>query len=260
MRLLITTIFCFCFVPLLFSSSNDTKNYNLDSFIKFDTSKYKFSSQLSGQVSRDLKLLELKFKVKDVKSTSKEFAIIAFKFKGYISKDNLDKRVTGIDKTKISEDSIALVSNFFYTNTVLIRIPHHLLDSALSEIKAQIEYPSFQTSMVNDSLYQKLLVDSQYFRQNNYQSNTSIKGSKAEVMDGIIVTIYDNPNFSINHIKIPKEIEPQRLGFIDYISKSIIGGYYLMTDLIGVVAYFWFLIVALIVGIYGYHKFNTSEN
>jgi hypothetical protein len=199
-------------------------------YIKFDTSKYKYSTQIINQVTKDLKIVEFKFKVKNVKTVSLKLNGIAIKYNGYMSSDNLYEHITHISKSQLNLDTIVVKTNYFYTNTLLIRVPHKNLDSTLKEIETQIDHLNFQTTIVNDSLYRQYCIDSNFISRGVQKNSTHLKTEN--LMDAVLITLYDNPTYRTNYFQDPNKIKTNSYSFIDSILGYVNLGFSYMKNLI----------------------------
>lgn len=253
--------FYIIFTLLLFnsilSSQNLEYNFGIDSFLKFDTSNYKYSNQLNNSLTKDLNLIEFKFKVNNVLLTSSKIQEISNKFNGYISKNNLSEKITSITKIQTRPDSVSITKHFFYCNTVLIRVPHHLLDSTIAEIKNLIEHINFQTLTINDSLKEKINLESNSLlnlRKNIYTSNL-----KNSPLDAIIITIYDSPQFKTTYFYNQINPEAYKLSFIENFYYAAVGGFEMVSNFICILTYFWTLIIFFIVIIFFYKRHINTD-
>ena len=122
-------------------ATNDTTgNNNLN---KSNTSNQWLSSTAAQTNKKDtfhqfIRTAQLKFRVKNVYTSTIKIENIASKKNGFVTFTNLESRITNTENKAISKDSILETIKYEVVNTLQLRVPSEKLDSTLTEISQQI--------------------------------------------------------------------------------------------------------------------------
>lgn len=203
-------------------------NHKTDTFLSpsSDTPVFLFSKLIDSTITKNIRMIEFKFKVNDVVKTTDEITEIAQNHGGYISRDNLTSQISKITKTPISIDSTAVVTYYTISNTILIRVLNSEIDSTVKEISTKIDFLDFKFISVDDrvmeilSLNEKVKNSNKDFTKKIYSEeieelylNKSSTSDYSKVFSAIIVSFYQNPSIKIDRIASKQSVTPYRANF-----------------------------------------------
>lgn len=93
---------------------------------------------------RMIRTANIRFKTKDVITTTYGIEDIVVKHNGFVENSNLQSRIDRTNKMQIKEDSILLVSYYTVTNSLVLRVPNTQLDATLREIAQFVEFMDYR--------------------------------------------------------------------------------------------------------------------
>lgn len=115
------------------------------------------AAKVNSDTSRKfVRTANMKFKVKDVRKSTFGIEDIVGKREGFVTYTTLNSSVSSVNEIPVSADSILVTTRYTVSNTMTIRIPNEMLDSALREIAAHIEFLDFRTITADDVTLQML--------------------------------------------------------------------------------------------------------
>ncbi len=122
----------------------------------------------SDSTHKFIKTANLRFRVKDVRKSTRGIEDIAFQFKGFVTYTHLTSSIYSKEITPVSADSSLETIYYTVENTLTIRVPNAKLDSTLRAMAAHIDYLDHRTivaedvrfSLMSDALKQKRMNES----------------------------------------------------------------------------------------------------
>jgi hypothetical protein len=97
-----------------------------------------------------IRTADIKFKVKNVVSSTYAIENATQKFGGYVTYTNLQSTIYDQIKTKISQDSTLETTKYTVENNITIRVPNTQLDTVLKTIAQQIDFLNFRVIKADD--------------------------------------------------------------------------------------------------------------
>jgi len=83
---------------------------------------------------------EVKFKVKNVQSSTEKIEDLTAKYNGYIINSNLQNQINNTSEIAISKDSSLATKTYVVENNITIKIPNAKLDSLLRDLNSMIQF------------------------------------------------------------------------------------------------------------------------
>jgi hypothetical protein len=119
------------------------------------------SSSSAVENSRDsihqfIRTADAKFKVDNVARATYRIEDITSQLGGYVSYTNLTSKVNSKYSTAVSADSSLQTTNYDVQNTMIIRVPNTMLDSAMKSLAPLVAYLDFRQIKANDAALQLL--------------------------------------------------------------------------------------------------------
>ena len=87
-----------------------------------------------------LKTADIKFKVKDVVSSTYNIENTCNTQGGFVTSSSLESIIGRKESVPISEDSSVEISTYSVSNSIIIRVPNNKLDTVLKAIAANVDY------------------------------------------------------------------------------------------------------------------------
>lgn len=148
-------------IVFLFSCSQNNKEYT-ESVGETNDSSYAFISSSAAvenpnDTSRKfIRTADLKFKVKNVISSTYDIERITTRQNGFVEYTNLSSDIDNVINTAVSADSSLETTYYTVTNSMIIRVPNFLLDTTLKEISRNIEFLDHRIIKAQDVAFQIL--------------------------------------------------------------------------------------------------------
>jgi len=186
-----------------------------------------YMNMIDSGLVHNIRIVEYKAKVPSVFTCMTKLSYITSKYGGYVSSDQLKNVKLAKTSKKVKEDSSILITQYCTSNTILLRIPHFFMDTALKEINENLEFIDYKYSKVNDSLIGIYTANS-YLQQFNQSSSENVSlqkwGSQFNYDDlieeytnnygAIILSIYQNPELKIEKFGFPKLMDEYKTPFL----------------------------------------------
>ncbi len=99
---------------------------------------------------RFIRTADIRFKVKNVASTSYKIENIVSRLGGYVADTKLNSQLISSDEKPVSIDSSLQTLRYLVSNTIVIRIPVENLDTTLKSFVQFIEYLDYRNVNTND--------------------------------------------------------------------------------------------------------------
>jgi hypothetical protein len=193
---------------------------------KNDSTIVLYMDLIDSGLVHNVRMVEYKAKVPNVFNCITKLSFITNKYGGYISSDQVKNNQLNKTSKKVKEDSSLLITQYYTSNTIMLRIPHFYMDTALKEINENLEFIDYKYSKVNDSFI-GLYTASSYLQRLNQSYSEGISFQKWEgeinydkLIDeytsnygAVILSIYQNPEIRVEKIGIPKLMEEYRTPF-----------------------------------------------
>lgn len=238
-----------------------------------------------------IRTAEMKFQTKDVRKTVYKIEDWVGHYGGFIEHNQLHSNLIPQSTLELNEDSVLNVGQLSAEAELVIRVPNKNLDSLLRKINPMIDYLENRTIKAEDVQLQMLAnqLKAKRLTENKGRFEKSIDSRKGNADIGINaesevlekqmaaddykinnMSLADKVNFSTVNMSIyqapliHKEIieNPKRNfepNLLLRIWNSIKTGWYLLEDLVVLLAKFWTLIILLIVGVWAYRKLTINK-
>ena len=240
-----------------------------------------------------LKTAEIKFKVKDVISSTYSIENICNAQGGFVTYSNLVSTINKKETIPTSIDSSVETSNYSVSNLITIRVPNNKLDTVLKDIAANVDYLDCRIIKADDVSLQLLAnrLTQKRIKKNAVRLSTAIDNnnkkliettaaedlmlSKEEQSDNSKIenlSLTDHINYStVNlsiyqndvtkrtmfaHEKIIKMYEP---GFGSKMADSLLFGLTILMDLLVFFFKFWAIFLFVILIYLLYKKFTKTK-
>lgn len=222
MRKKIVSIISLLFLITCTTVVSDKADYVRRAYVKEvvkrnDSTVILYMNMIDSALVRNVRIVEYKAKVSNIFASMSHLTTVTQKYGGYVSSDHFKNNFLASTVTKLAEDSSLCVKQYYTSNTIVLRIPHFFIDTALIEINKNLEFIDYMYSKVNDSLI-GIYAASKYLQGLNisYSNETSLQKWGANVnydelieeytnnYGAIILSIYQNPELKVEGIKHPK--------------------------------------------------------
>ncbi len=194
---------------------------------KNDSTIVLYMDMIDSGLVQNVRMVEYKAKVPNVFSCMTKLSFITNKYGGYISSDQVKNNQLNKTSKKVKEDSSLLITQYYTSNTIVLRIPHFYLDTALKEISENLEFIDYKFSKVNDSFIGIYTASSYLQRLNqSYSEGISFQKWEGEInydklideytsnYGAVILSIYQNPEIRVEKIGIPRLMEEYKTPFL----------------------------------------------
>lgn len=194
---------------------------------KNDSTIVLYMDMIDSGLVHNVRMVEYKAKVPNVFTCITNLSFITSKYGGYVSCDQVKNNQLNKTSKKVKEDSSLLITQYYTSNTVVLRIPHFYMDTALKEISENLEFIDYKYSKVNDSFI-GIYTASSYLQRLNQSFSEGISFQKWEgeinydkLIDeytsnygAVILSIYQNPEIRVEKIGIPRLMEEYKTPFL----------------------------------------------
>lgn len=194
---------------------------------KNDSTIVLYMDLIDSGLVHNVRMVEYKAKVPNVFNCITKLSFITNKYGGYISSDQVKNNQLNKTSRKVKADSSLLITQYYTSNTIVLRIPHFYMDTALKEISENLEFIDYKYSKVNDSFIGIYTASSYLQRLNqNYSDGISFQKWEGEInydklieeytsnYGAVILSIYQNPEIRVEKIGIPKLMEDYKTPFL----------------------------------------------
>ena len=252
----------------------DTAEYTCHALLKEatktnDSTIVLYMDLIDSALVQNIRMVEYKAKVSNVYNCMAQLSFITEKYGGYISRDKTKNKVLSIQTRKILEDTSLFITEYSTSSTIMLRIPHFLIDTVLKEINQNLQYIDYRYSKANDSLialytakkfYNNLTTET-YDAEKLVKSDSRVSVQYEQFMESysqslgaIILTIYQNPETKMERIAIPKLAVEYKIPFLTQSAKELTNGLQIMKSFWYFILRFWpivtlGLIIALVLWI-----------
>lgn len=232
---------------------------------------------LTPQERKFIRKAELRFKVKNVQTSSNVVEDLVDKYKGFIIKSQLSTNVLNINEVELSEDSVLRNKSYEVNNEISLRIPNESFEKLQREIQPLMTFLDSQTVSAEDvslNLMASELRKKRYSKfEKRYEKTIDAKGKKltetsnaeenllnhqseADINQIETLRMKDEVNYSTItlHLYQPVSIVQEMLPNIENthafkpnlfirIWQSVREGWYILEEIIIFFARLWFLIL-----------------
>lgn len=255
--------------------------------IAVDTTNVVSSSAAVEPKNSDRKFVrtaDIKFKVKNVATSTYAIENTANKFGGFVTYTNLQSTISEKSETKISQDSTLEITKYTVENNITIRVPNTRLDTVIKTIAKQIDFLEYRIIKADDVSLQMLSNQMQQNRSANQEKRIEKAiDTKGKKLNDVVVaednlknqkeqndnsklenlSLQDQVNFSTLTLQIYQRetikeemianAKTYRQNFGSKILDGIKTGWYVIEGIIAVIAQLWSVIL---IGIGGYFIFK----
>ena len=240
-----------------------------------------------------LKTVNIKFKVKDVVSSTYNIENICNRQGGFVTSSNLVSIIHNNENVKVSEDSSVEKSTFSVSNSIVIRVPNNKLDTVLKDIAANIDYLDSRIIKADDVSLQLLAnqLTQKRIKKNEIRLSTAIDNdnkkliettaaedvllSKQEQSDKSKIenlSLSDQVNYSTLDLSIyqndvtkrtifahEKPIKIYEPGFGSKMADSLLYGWIIIKEILIFFSRFWAIFLAASLMYFLYKKFIKNK-
>lgn len=178
-------------IALLFSckkadyASGESADYKATA----DTTAVSSSAAVVDKNSKQkfIRTADIKFKVKNVVTSTYAIENATQKFGGFVTYTNLQSNIHDQIKTKISQDSTLETTKYTVENNITIRVPNTQLDTVIKTIAKQIDFLDFRVIKADD-VSLKMLANELSQKRGSYTEKRVEKAidSKGKKIDDIV--------------------------------------------------------------------------
>jgi hypothetical protein len=241
-----------------------------------------------SEESKFIRTADIRFKVKDVESSTYRIERIVGANGGYIAHTTLASTVDRTENVQVSRDSSLEITHYNVSNMITIRVPNRLLDSTLQEISKDIDFLDQRTIKADD-------VSIQYFEnqlgKNRYEGTPAkmVKSAKQKDLNEtqdlsiyrrekadeyliankyldrdinysvVNIEIYQRPSIRKEIIANEKNIDAYQPGIFSRIGDSIAAGWEILEDIFVMIVRFWGVIALLLLGYFLVRKLTAPR-
>ena len=257
-----------------------------------------FMSSSAAVVNKDtarkfVRTADMKFRVKDVRSSTFAIEDIAARFEGFVVYTNLWSGIDYSKLTPVSSDSSLETIYYTVTNEMSLRVPNINLDTTLKQIAKQIDYLDYRIIKADDVTLQLLANKLTQQRLRNHQTRL-IKAideqgkklnqttdaeenllNKQEMSDNaqveklktedeisystIKLNLYQRPTIRKELVENDKDIEGYRPGFGQRVKEAIKTGWTALEYIIIFLFNIWPLYIVIVMGFVLYRRIYKSK-
>ena len=236
-----------------------------------------------------IRTADLKFKVKNVATSTNVIEDATNKFGGFVTYTNLQSNILEEKKTKISVDSSLVTTKFNVENNITIRVPNTKLDTVIKTIAKQIGFLNYRVIKADDVSIQ--VISNHLAQKRSSQTEARIaksidvKGKKLnQIIDAetnldakkeahdnkmienlsledqvnfstLTLQIYQNEGIKQEMIANEKSRNAYRPNIGLQIWESIKTGWYMLEEIISFVVVLWPFALIGFLGLLGYKKY-----
>ena len=240
------------------------------------------SSSAAGGLGADtnrafVRTADIRFRVKDVASSTYAIEDIVAKHGGFVTYTNLQNTIDRVDFRKISEDSTLESTYYTMNNSITLRLPNESLDKALREMVPLVDFMNHRLiraddvslNMLANQLRMKRLTkhnervekaidekgkklndvshtEDQLLGKNEQRDNAYINKLQLEDQveySTVTLDIYQRQSIQREMIFNEENIEDYQPGFWTKIGHALVQGWKLLEALLVGIAHLWVLIV-----------------
>ena len=151
---------------------------------------------------RFIRTADIKFRVKNVISSTYTIENITSRFGGYVANTHLSSEIVNQYTTKVSEDSSLETMHFVVVNSIVLRIPVRNLDTTLKSLVPLIDFLDYRNVTTNDITLDILANQLQQKRQGKFNQRLSNdidqKGKKLDDVQSAEMSVLSSEEASDN--------------------------------------------------------------
>jgi hypothetical protein len=242
----------------------------------------------STTAAKIIKTADLRFRVKDAWKTKREISARIKQYGGTLVEATVENHIQQQDKIKFSADSLSEITLYSTEGRIVAKIPAENLDQFTDEVVIHADFVDQQSLLFDDQRIDYLV--NQAKARNRSEAATGISKSEVKrkgdiekslaLKDDLVnkqasnmlidskvkastVTLSFYQGNTVKKIMIANDnLSDYRPGFFKRLSLSLTNGWYVLTELLLVIANIWTLIVlalAVYFGILYYKKTRTAS-
>lgn len=240
-----------------------------------------------------LKTADIKFKVKDVVSSTYNIENLCNIQGAFVTSSNLESIIGNTESVPISADSSVEISTYSVSNSITIRVPNNKLDTVLKDIAANVEYLDSRIIKADDvslKLLANQLIQNR-IKKNETRLSTAIDNnnkklletaaaedlllSKEEQSDNgkienlsltnqinystVNLSIYQNDVTKRTMFANEKAIKIYEPGFGSKMADSLLFGWNIVMEILFFISKFWAILLAASIVYFLYKKFLRNK-
>jgi hypothetical protein len=240
-----------------------------------------------------IRTANVKFKVKNVPKSTYVIEDATTKFGGYVTYTNLQSNISEKEETKVSPDSSLVTTKYTVQNDITIRVPNRQLDTVIKCIAKQIDFLDYRVIKQDDVTLQlfsnqmaqdrsdtsenriakaidnkgkKLndIVDAEDHLNDKKEQNDNKKLENLSMKDKISMStitlqIYQPETIKQEMVANEKSINAYRPNIGLQIWDSLKTGWFMLEAIIAFVVQLWGLVLIVVLGYFGFKKFQKSK-
>jgi hypothetical protein len=153
---------------IVFAESSDFENQNHSPEIYISSSA---AVENPNDTTRNMiRMVNIKFKVKDVINATYEIENIVVKHDGFVENTNLTSQINYTKETYIKEDSVLVTTYYTILNSLILRVPNTKLDATLKEIAQFVDFMDYRVINAKDVTLDLLSKKLEQIRLEKYDS------------------------------------------------------------------------------------------
>jgi len=229
-----------------------------------DSAVVLYMNILDSSLIQNVRIVEYKAKVSNVLNSIAHLTYICEKYGGYLSRDKTKNDKLSIQLRRVQRDTSILISHYQTKSTVMMRIPHFYIDSALKEVDGNLMYIDYKYSKVNDSVMSRYsaykflgqMDNTSKGEENYFYTNRDGDIQYAKIIEeyinsygAIILTIYQNPQTKMERIGTVKVIPEYNTTFWTQTKIELGQGLRLIEKVWYIVLRYWPILALVIISL-----------
>lgn len=236
---------------------------------------------------------DIKFKVKNVATSTYAIEDATSKFGGFVTYTNLESNIFSEEKTKISPDSTLITTKYKVENNITIRVPNTKLDTVIKTIAKQIHFLNYRIIKADEVSLQMLSNEMEQKRSNSSEKRLEnaidSKGKKLKEITNaeenlndkkeqydasklqklslndqvdfstITLNMYQEESISQEMIANEKSINSYRPNIGLQIIDSLKTGWFILENMISFIVLLWPILLFGFLGFLGYKKCKRNK-
>jgi hypothetical protein len=174
---------------------------------------------INGITHNFIRTANMKFKVKDVLSSTRKIEQIASLAGGYITNSELSATQDYVNSIHFKKDSLLEVRYFTSISNIILRVPNEELDSVLSEITNLAVNVDVRTIKANDV---KLKLYANKLAENRYNAYKKRVQNKVDTKDAKLAHVTDAEDKALEKQSLADEKSIDSYGLIDQVNYSTV--------------------------------------
>ncbi len=157
-----------------------------------DTNKMSFVHSSAARlgkidsIKKFIRTADIKFKVKNVESSTYKIEDIINHFDGFVINTNLNCRINYTESHRVKEDSILERKHYVVENSITFRVPKAQLDTTLKQIVSQIDFLDHRIITAEDITFEEIKNKMHQKRFGRYQDRITKATDRSNKTNAVV--------------------------------------------------------------------------